>query len=194
MSEFGKKWVDLLRLTDFSSDVIVRAEYTDRYLRSPLVALLLNQILTAIYQQNGNQKWQNLTISTIGLGNSSKLANEIRHDWQDDRIRKQVMEDFYQPLAENVQFNIAIDSVSHARILQLYHQSGAITQIVFDQGFGYWNWIRFPYTHANLRYYPFTENVKEQVLHLQECCQSNAEIKTNYDWKTYLIVNHLKRK
>ena len=194
LSEFGKKWVDLLRLTDFSSDVIVRAEYTDRYLRSPLVALLLNQILTAIYQQNGNQKWQNLTISTIGLGNSSKLANEIRHDWQDDRIRKQVMEDFYQPLAENVQFNIAIDSVSHARILQLYHQSGAITQIVFDQGFGYWNWIRFPYTHANLRYYPFTENVKEQVLHLQECCQSNAEIKTNYDWKTYLIVSHLKRK
>lgn len=141
-----------------SGGTLAEASYSDRYLRSPLVLLLLREWLGALAEYPGV------------LGSNTRLAiatsrlerydlNDPRwlhHDWRDSSDRKQVFEDLLNPLGRFTLTEKANSDLPHARELKLEWTDGAVWTIRLDQGLGYWR-------TASYTAFPFDQAVERQI-------------------------------
>lgn len=190
LREFGLRFWNQIA-TNIADDPIDEVAYIDRYFKSPLAALLLGSVLAELKQRN-QQAFTQLQITTLpNQATRAYASDKVWDDWQRSDQQQQVLETWFSSIAHHVQVEITNQSLQHARVLILRHRSGKITEITFDQGMGYWNWLMFERENSSLRHYPFSATPVEQVQHLQQCANSRAEMATKYDWQTYLfILNH----
>ena len=189
LAEFGQLFWQILgnRLPDLSQDPIQSISYTDRYFKTPLDALIFIQLIQKLYEYN-SQPFDELRITTIPSSSHFKISDKVWDNWQDSKQQQQILELLLKPFGNQVCCQISTELIQHARTLILTHRSGKTTEITFDQGVGYWNNILFPYTQSKLRCFPFSESANIQVQHLQGCMQSEAEIATRHNWKTYITI------
>lgn len=189
LAEFGQRFWQILgnRLPDLSQNPIQSISYTDRYFKTPLDALIFRQLIQKLYEYN-SQPFDELRITTIPSSSHFKISDKVWDNWQDSKQQQQILELLLKPFGNQVCCQISTELIQHARTLMLTHRSGKTTEITFDQGVGYWNNILFPYTQSKLRCFPFSESANIQVQHLQECMQSEAEIATRHNWKTYITI------
>lgn len=114
---------------------LVTVEYRDRYVRSPLTALLALRVLHAF-------------TTTLGLpGNGVRLRTArlepegrydrpwlIEHDWRDEKDRADAVTALADALGLDIRFET--DAIEHARSLRLTFEHSEI-EIRLDQGFGF---------------------------------------------------------
>ena len=104
-------------------------------------------------------------------------------------MQQEVFKQWFSDYSNKISVNIIKSQLQHARILKLMHESGEFTNIIYDQGMGYWGRITLPHAEASLRFYPFDQDALFQVSHLNKCKQINTNIATDYDWDTYIVLN-----
>ncbi|UTH47594.1 DEAD/DEAH box helicase [Loktanella salsilacus] len=115
------------------SSPLASITYSDRYLRDPVSALLLAQILA---KTPGRQPATTVSIKASNLPVSDRyLQRNLQDDWQVDRLRKEVLES----LNPGAQIIIAdYKNCPHRRQFTLEWQDGRKIDIALDQGVGAW--------------------------------------------------------
>lgn len=169
---FGKRfWAQLIsqnsklsEILNNQSDALEVIEYSDRYLRNPLMIALLIETINELKQFPSGE------VATIKVGVTTVSSNKIDtrpsancwDDWKDEKIRDQVLENAisYCGLEPKVEVHLGgtNSSVIHGRVLKLQFKSGATVSIRLDQGFAYWR-----FNGDNYRKFQFNENVERQV-------------------------------
>jgi hypothetical protein len=114
-------------------------EYSDRYVKSPLTAVLAIRTMRALKDALAASEAVKLSIQTEPLkpGNYSGYPRQLRHDWRDERTREEVL----RRLAERLGFpdyRYSKEGAPHGRKLTIAYADGTGAVVLFDQGFGYW--------------------------------------------------------
>ncbi|MDG4548819.1 MAG: DEAD/DEAH box helicase [Candidatus Contendobacter sp.] len=139
---------------------LVEIAYNDRYLRSPLMLLLLRDWLETL---RGRQPDTRIIIATATL--ESRDTGEPRllhHDWRDGDDRRAVFEALLNTLGAVTFSEVATYHLPHARELRLRWIDGACWRMRLDQGLGYWRII--PGVRAA---YPFDSSPERQASRLE---------------------------
>jgi hypothetical protein len=113
--------------------------YSDRYVKSPLSAVLAMRTMRALKDALAPSDAVKLAIQTEPLkpGNYHGYPRQLRHDWRDERTREEVL----LRLAEKLGFadcSYSSEGASHGRKLTIAYADGSDAVVLFDQGFGYW--------------------------------------------------------
>jgi hypothetical protein len=113
--------------------------YSDRYLRSPLNAIVALKALSAVRDVLAGKDVRAplRLISSSDLGQSNSYGPYLLpHDW----VRPQDRGNVLRQLATALKFDVdlKLTNAQHARELQIAYKSGATARLYFDQGFGYW--------------------------------------------------------
>ncbi len=115
--------------------------YSDRYLCSPLMALLLRNLLKALKTFSGGiVDATKVRVTTANLhSNTSRPTTYLYHNWQNNRIRRQVYNILFDWCLDFI-FDDALSrrDLPHARVLTLSWPDGTGYEIRLDQGVGYW--------------------------------------------------------
>ena len=116
-------------------------EYSDRYLCSPLILLLLDSLFQGLLDYPGGiSDSTQLTITTAVLHrDGTRTPSLIFHDWQDNGVRRRVYEEMFSwyPLFYFHDEDEKRD-LPHARRLTMQWPDGIGCEIRLDQGVGYW--------------------------------------------------------
>lgn len=123
----------------FENEKIVSMKYYDRYLRSPMMILLISEIIKTFTGKHQTK----IEIKTVISNNlNCSDARLLKHDWQDKAVYKDVVERYISRRVElPVQLTVLSNNkeLPHSRSLELVFHSGKKVQIFFDQGMGFWN-------------------------------------------------------
>ena len=169
-------------------DPITAVVYTDRYLKSPLTLLILDSVIKELYCLN-KKPFSTLELNISPTRQTYQNSEYLWHDWQNSNMQQEVFKQWFSNYSNKISVNIIKSQLQHARILKLMHESGEFTNIIYDQGMGYWGRITLPHAEASLRFYPFDQDALFQISHLNKCKQINTNIATDYDWDTYIVFN-----
>lgn len=150
----------------FENEEVISLTYCDRYLRNPMVVLLLGEIIKAF----SNQSNPRVYINTVYV-NKSNYQNSylLKHDWQNESDYSEVIERYIsQRTALSVQVSVSTNNkdLPHARSLKLEFKSGKTMKIFFDQGMGFWSLK----SDGMLRF-DFNRNIEEQIERLNQVRQ-----------------------
>jgi DEAD/DEAH box helicase domain-containing protein len=141
--------------------------YSDRYLRSPLVMILLNSFLSSLSSFPGGIKSKTkLSIKTSKL---ERLNNDsprwLYHDWLNSKDRADVVEYWFNKKFSNFSWDDRYSNIElpHERKLQLNWADGRQSKIVLDQGVGYWR-----VTHGIRAEFPFERDIDKQISYMEK--------------------------
>lgn len=144
-AEFGSKLVSEVLRPQLSAigawrpGSLATLEYSDRYVNSPLAALLLFKTLAALRNELGKQGDKpRLSLVTWPLKGSRQGYRRQRlwDNWEHEEDRREAIEAL-AGLA-GVQCDFRPNGAAHGRKLVLRCDDGSAATILFDQGFGYW--------------------------------------------------------
>ena len=114
---------------------ISEIRYVDRYIRTPLHARILREILySAILPSSGPTA---LVIQTVGASSGFRGRN-VHQNWQNDRDQSGVIQHlFANDFVLNLQVRQHNSGLRHARFLTLTWDDGSVVDINIDQGMGF---------------------------------------------------------
>lgn len=116
-------------------------EYCDRYVRSPLSARVLFELLRC-FSATANHKAE-LRIFTTS-SNQYQDGEAVHHDWRDSRVQSSVLEGLFQPFFQvSVKVHDRPRDLSHSRFLALDWGDGFRVEINLDQGVGFYRTRKF---------------------------------------------------
>lgn len=119
---------------------IEKIEYSDRYLVTPLTALLIGEIiygLKAIYDEDNEWPNPEVSIRTTEASND-KNPHRIDHNWRDPHDQEKVLSNFLEQLGLIVNVGLySRKNVNHRRHLEISWSDNSVTIIVLDQGVGF---------------------------------------------------------
>ena len=151
-------------------------EYNDRYLRSPLVLMLLKQLLGSLTDYTGGVK--DTTVISIQNSllrrNDTRQSHYVHHDWRDAGDRRQVFESVFSSIGRVHLKEKPVPELPHARELHLSWQDRTVWTIRLDQGVGYWHAKR---TNES---FPFNQPMEHQIKFL-----GNLDIDIQAGSRTY---------
>lgn len=152
LKTFGRRFWDYLArehgstadLLD-SSDPIVSLRYQDRYLFSPLAVRLLFEVVRALKDRVGEERWSSPVIeieTQAGKSYSNRQARAPRFlwdDWEDQATRIAVIEALFGGIGARLQGQFNENRrQAHARLLEVTFASGKKLRLRLDQGIAYW--------------------------------------------------------
>lgn len=187
LNQFGQLLKNLLEknVSELKSlwenDELQYIYYCDRYLRNPIMILLLAEVLKSFAGKS------NIIIEIQSVF-SSKSSNSapylLKHDWENlsdyqDVIRK-YMED-RTGLSINLDIKTNNRELPHSRSLILQFKSKKQAQIFFDQGMGYWE-----LKADGMFSFDFSRSIEQQIERLIKV-RELASIK-NSAYKTLIAV------
>lgn len=121
---------------------LVRIEYSDRYLQTPLVVRLLTEALRALSDALASpDSVVPVTIVTNRLKPNDRQPFAPDHDWQWEEDRRDVM--LAVMVARGLTLDLSDRGAGHGRMITLHFQDGARVRVVLDQGFGPWRTPRY---------------------------------------------------
>lgn len=146
---------------------LLEVVYSDRYLRSPLVVILLNSFLTALcdYRNSINTKTK-ISIATSRL---ERLNNDsprwLFHDWSNAKDRADTVKSWFNQKFSDFSWDDTYSNVElpHERRLQLNWADGSHSKIILDQGVGYWRIVQ-----GIKAEYPFEREITNQINYLEK--------------------------
>ncbi len=137
---FGAAMAGLIRAdldaAGASREPILEIAYADRYLRSPLTALLALKTFSELAK--------GATPGTVKLklllqkfdSDRWTPSRQIHHDWSDDAVRRDVLQLLASRLG--LALTIVLGAPSHSRRIDVTLLGGQSACILLDQGFGAW--------------------------------------------------------
>lgn len=164
---FGKRFWELLsekspNLGDLISNPgsdINGVEYHDRYLFTPLAAALLTDLIVALRDNVGNNRWSVPVVKvTTTLDSSNKHTNGrfVWDNWPDLTVRDNVIRSAldFSGIEGSV---VSVDKQKslHGRVLTITFSSGHILTVRLDQGVSFWRAVSTRYEKRPL--FNFTE-------------------------------------
>lgn len=118
-----------------------RIAYCDRYIRSPLSARVLFELLRC-FSATPDQKAE-LRIDTTS-SNQYQDGDAIHHDWRDSRVQSTVLEGVFQSFFQlSVTVHDRPRDLSHSRFLMMDWGEGFRVEINLDQGVGFYRTKKF---------------------------------------------------
>lgn len=110
-------------------------EYCDRYVRCPLNARILSEVLKRFSPGTGVRS--NLVIGTT-CSSQIQSGYALHHDWRDGTVQKMVLQHLFgNSFKTSVNVFDKSYQLSHARSLSLKWEDGSRVEINLDQGFGF---------------------------------------------------------
>jgi len=143
---------------------LLKVEYSDRYLLSPIVLRLLQELLTALESYTGGTaKTTELSILTSKMVRIDlREPRLVFHDWRDANDR-QVVFGALLNIAGALDFReMSKNDLPHARMFRLHWPDRVSWNIRLDQGIGYWRVDRGP------KAFPFDQGTDRQIAYLKE--------------------------
>ncbi|MGZ8217124.1 DEAD/DEAH box helicase [Methylomagnum sp.] len=119
---------------------LVEVGYSDRYLRSPLVLILLHEWIKALADYPGGLAANTtLHITTSQLGRYDLVdPRGLHQDWRDSASRRAAFNALFGGLAQFILLESVNADLPHPRELTMRWADGAVWGIRLDQGLGYW--------------------------------------------------------
>ena len=172
--QFGRQAAQLvfnkvpeLRKRFEESQPLAELHYSDRYLRSPLTALLLREFMAALADARypgGIVSNTRVSIATSQLWRNDTLdPSRIWDDWREANDRRRVFENVFEGLGQFEFSESSTRDLPHARELRLTWPDSVVWTLRFDQGMGYWQ------VHNSREPFPFEQSVERQVERLKSC-------------------------
>jgi hypothetical protein len=166
---------DLLRgVTDGSLKEII---YTDRYVFSPLSALLVAELVGAF----GRRSDAKVIVRTRGTSKSLHATPpwQVQHDWTAQSDRVAVLHKLLARVSGRAQVNID-DTTPHRRTLTLKSEDGGALELTLDQGVG-------PWQPADRYRFDFSRSPEEQA---QALLKASMRI-TSAALSTFVVIRRL---
>lgn len=163
-----------------ASDHATNISYSDRYLKSPWSLLVFAGFLKLF--EGPELKTVSVVTLAVGNGPASTLIN---HDWQRADDQQAVMVEW---LSELVGIEPALTlarsnrDVLHGRAMTVTWRSGRVSQILLDQGMGYWR-PRMPYRDE--LEFDFHAPSQRQVADMSEK-YARAQMQQGGEWPTFM--------
>ncbi|MGC9420654.1 MAG: DUF1998 domain-containing protein [Rhodovulum sp.] len=127
------KIVRKLRPQAFNSEKrLISLTYNDRYLRTPLTARLLVEVIEKMPSRSEATK---IEIVSESAGHDGRSGYLLHHGWESDALRQAVLEALLPGVAVRL---VAKSDCAHARFIQLHFDDDSVLTIFLDQGFGAW--------------------------------------------------------
>ncbi len=188
--QFGQRfWAYLLnhdkKLNQYiSKEDIIGISYSDRYIQSPSVLLLITEIIKSLCLIKPTIK--QVSISTL-FTNKDYQGHKLHHDWQFEEDFEACFKTWIEHQSTispifNTEQNRA--NIPHRRQLTLLLATGNQIIIKLDQGVGYWHL----FTDNNSSYsvnFNFGAEVKHQLIELQQL-EKELMVKNSETWSTDL--------
>ncbi|MEJ2045001.1 MAG: DUF1998 domain-containing protein [Reinekea sp.] len=145
--------------------------YSDRYLKSPEVVLMLAEFLGELVSSPETK----ISVSTHYVDKETKWSpSQLRNNWRWEQDFEQVAQLWIQLVSKGqVDFNLHYNphELPHFRVMNIEFESGEKAEITFDQGFGHWSIDgRFGFNHS----------IEEQVKELARI-RDGLKVYTNSD-------------
>jgi len=142
--------------------MLAEIRYSDRYLRSPLVLLLLRSLIEGLSVFSGGLAAPTrLSVKTTQLERVGiDQPRRIYHNWRDGEDRREVVNSWFGDKFYNFHWDdkYTTNESPHERILELIWADGSKCKITLDQGLGYWR-----IAHGIRSEFPFENDVSQQV-------------------------------
>ena len=112
---------------------VVKATYSDRYLRTPLTARLLREVVQKMPGRTEATAIEIVSERSAWAG--SEEVRALHHSWGDDDLRKDVLREMLPRAAISLR---AKSDCPHARSLRMEFEDGSAVTVHLDQRFGAW--------------------------------------------------------
>ncbi len=178
----SKECPELSKLID--TDRAVTLTYTDRYLKSPWHIMLLGRVLSLFKGSD----LQQVNIQTLEPNGSDRPSTQITHDWSNGKELSAVLKEWlFDDLGVYpfIRLEQQTTALQHGRVLTIQWQSGRTTQIIFDQGMGYWRPKGF--SSYDLKF-DFRASAKDQINEMLKMF-SRLNVVNSSQWPTFIMVN-----
>ncbi|GJE10075.1 DEAD/DEAH box helicase [Methylobacterium longum] len=149
--------------------------YSDRYVRSPLVALLVARVTTRLSTALSGSQRRPFLLTTTPLSHNDGLPHRLSHDWRTETDRTVVLRQLFQ--AGGLDLELKVGPCSHSRRLTLSYADGPDAVLVFDQGFG------FLKPQASAPRYDFQATAPMQAKNLNA-----TDVSCSSDGASYIVV------
>ena len=152
------------------SEPLIDVNYTDRYLYSPIMIMLLWRLLGALEGYSGGIDEDTRIVIRTGkvARKSSYEPRFIYHDWREAGDRREVLVSLLSPAGQLNYKEMDRYMLPHARELCLTWDKGIVWKIRLDQGVGYWHAARdgerFPFDQSPERQVEFMEKLNINIL------------------------------
>lgn len=138
---------------------LARIIYYDRYVKSPLPALLAVSAIAALANRLGDGSSIEFELVSEAVGGPDDTDRRpwlITHNWHEETERVAIITELCK--RKNLSPTITVRRDRHARELDLILRDGSVARLVLDQGFGCWH----PPSGVRLRH-DFSASVAAQV-------------------------------
>lgn len=189
VEQFGSLLRDLLKskvpeLTNkLENSVIKQLTYTDRYLKSPWAALLCSQLLSSFAEKHAIP----VIINTVA-SNSNQQGRLISHDWQFETEQQYVLTKLMEIVATNAKVLVntvsSVWEIPHSRVLTIEWEDNSQTQLILDQGVGYWKANTFSSIQKEHDFYLDAEGQLSDLLGKT----SDMKVVNSASWPTFIVV------
>jgi ATP-dependent helicase YprA (DUF1998 family) len=152
IAQFGTRLLEVIERALGSALIpngaeVVKVEYSDRYLNSPLPVALFLDFVGAVRKQY-RDRWisDELRLRVAAMGDRPAFPvppSKVWQDWANEKQRDAVI----NAACEYAGWELKLESVdkkvaSHSRRLDVHLSGGDVVKLWFDQGFGYWHMPR----------------------------------------------------
>ncbi|TXR53684.1 DEAD/DEAH box helicase [Reinekea thalattae] len=145
LTGFGARLVDSLCQKSpafkalLDNQTVKSISYSDRYLKSPEVVLMLAEFVGELAINSGT----NINVSTHFLDKDSKWSpTRLRNNWRWEEDFKKVAQIWIKLESKGqVDFHLHYNTheLPHFRTMIIEFESGDKAEVIFDQGFGHWS-------------------------------------------------------
>lgn len=149
LSDFGSRFWTYLRSEAgalskaLEADRIVALNYRDRYLRSPLHAALLSQILKALSDSFSDDP--SISVATIDMPKPEFAPSRWNDNWPTNEARAEVLRGALEDaVGRRVDLEVRRKgAIDHRRSLRIDWESGYSTTLWIDEGMGAWRVAKY---------------------------------------------------
>jgi hypothetical protein len=136
---------------------LLRVTYADRYVRAPLQARLLHEVLRELVGKKGGIDAETVvSISTV-RGNPRNPPAVLKNDWVEPAVQRDVIKGLLDGIGRPTVDILDRDETAHAREMRLVWSDATTLVVRLDQGLGFLEERRFSLAHG------FTAPVAKQV-------------------------------
>ncbi|VVQ10815.1 DEAD/DEAH box helicase [Pseudomonas fluorescens] len=163
-----------------ATDQAVTISYSDRYLKSPWSLMLF----TGFVKLFEGTELKTISVNTLSVG-GGQPSSSMSHDWQRVEDQKEIMAEWLaEQLGIKPQISLERNSrdILHGRSLSVTWRSGRVSQILLDQGMGYWR-PRMPYRDE--LNFDFQASAPRQLEDIG-AKYSRAQMQQGGQWPTYI--------
>ncbi|MEO1999426.1 MAG: hypothetical protein ABGZ17_29625, partial [Planctomycetaceae bacterium] len=143
VSEFGKRfWEQLTGVSPWLKEGMESGpprsvEYTDRYLKSPLSARLLYEVLQQLVSgENSATQTTQVRLNTM-KATEKQTGRHLHHNWSNYRVQESTLKSIFRSLGKPSIRLLARDKLAHARCMRIEWRNGLSAAITLDQGMGF---------------------------------------------------------